>query len=134
MSTLGYAASMEIVPKETQFQETIDGYASGMTFLLSDIARECQSINKTPKAASRNARLLEAIQETFELIGGVPRMAIWADGEPGEFYKLLGKQIPGMVQQLNFNGPTQINIQPALPRSALDGPDQEDEACSVSGG
>lgn len=129
-------AGMELLPnpQETIFEETIEGYRSKMDFLLSDIAQECQQINKAPKQASRNTRLLEAIQETFELIGGVPRMAVWADNNAGDFYKLLGKQIPGMVQQLNFNGPTQINITPALARSPLDGPDQEDENGSPAGG
>lgn len=117
---------MEIVPKETQFEESVDGYVNNLLEFLSPAALECTAINRKPKQASRNTRLLDAIQETFEVIGGVPRMALWADGHPGDFYKLLGKQIPGMVQQLNFNGPTQINITPALARSPLDGEDQED--------
>jgi len=115
---------MDLVPKETQFQEILDDYHRDLMPFMSEAAMECFAINKAPKQKSRNARLLDALQETFELIGGVPRMALWADGHPGEFYKLFGKQIPGMVQQMNFNGPTQINIQPALPRSPLDGPDE----------
>lgn len=117
---------MDIVPKETQFEETIDSYTGNLLPFLSAAALECSSINRKPKRANRNTRLLDAIQETFEIIGGVPRMALWADMYPGDFYKLVGKQIPGMVQQLNFNGPTQINITPALARSPLDGNDQED--------
>lgn len=124
---------MDIVPKETQFDEQVDRYVSDLLPFLSEAALECTAINKKPKRASRNTRLLDAIQETFEVIGGVPRMALWADGNPGEFYKLLAKQIPGMVQQLNFNGPTQINIVPALPRSALDGPDTQDAIDSTPG-
>lgn len=116
---------MEIVPKDALFDETVEDYSKGVDHLLSDVAKECQAVNKIPKKRDRNQRLLDAIQETFEIIGGVPRMAIWADSDPGEFYKLYGKQIPGMVQQLNFNGPTQINIQPALPRSPLDGPEDD---------
>lgn len=118
---------MEIVPKETQFSETISEYTGKLDHLLSDVAKECHDANKVPGSKNRNQRLLDAFQETFEIIGGVPRMALWADVYPGEFYKLLGKQIPGMVQQLNFNGPTQINIQPALPRSPLDGPEDEEK-------
>lgn len=120
------------LPKENFFEETLEDYERKMGFLLSDVALECQDINKKPKKAARNTRLLDAIQETFELIGGVPRMAVWADKEPGEFYKLLGKQIPGMVQQLNFNGPTQINITPALARSPLDGDAEENPLSGAS--
>jgi hypothetical protein len=114
---------MDIVPKETRFDETIDGYAYSVGEMLSGVARDCRRLNRVPKKQDRS-RVLGAMLETFELIGGVPRMAMWADLYPGEFYKLFGKQIPGLVQQLNFNGPTQINIQPALPRSALDGPEE----------
>lgn len=115
---------MEIVPKETQFDETIETYAYGMGEMLSGVARDCRRLNKVPKER-QNSRVLNAMLETFELIGGVPRMAFWADMNPGEFYKLFGKQIPGLIQQLNFNGPVQINIQPALPPSPLDGETDE---------
>lgn len=125
---------MEIVPKETQFEETVDRYTEDLLDFLSPAAIECTAINRKPKRADRNTRLLDAIQETFEVIGGVPRMALWADTHPGDFYKLLGKQIPGMVQQLNFNGPTQINIQPALARSPLDGDDSQNSNNSPAGG
>lgn len=124
---------MEFLPKRTQFEERLDDTHSQLSDFLSEHAQECYIINRKPKEASRNARLLEAIQETFEIIGGVPRMALWADKHPGDFYKLLGRQIPGMVQQMNFNGPTQINITPALPRSPLDGPDQENTNGSAPG-
>lgn len=124
---------MDILPKENQFVETLETYERDLASWLSDIAQECQSINKKPSTRSRNARLLDALQETFELIGGVPRMAFEADKNPMEFYKLWGKQIPGVVQQMNFNGPTQINIQPALPRSPLDGDDSQNALGSDAG-
>jgi hypothetical protein len=114
---------MDKLPAETKFADTIDDYTGGLEHMLSDVAKECHSVNKLPKKQDRNQRLLDAFNETFEVIGGVARMSLWADSNPGEFYKLWGKQIPGMIQQLNFNGPTQINIQPALPRSPLDGPE-----------
>lgn len=125
---------MDIVPKETQFEETVDRYVGDLLPFLSEAAMECTAINRKPKNASRNARVMEAIQETFEIIGGVARLALVADAHPLEFYKTIwAKQIPGMVQQMNFNGPTQINITPALPRSPLDGDDQEDAATGGAG-
>jgi len=124
---------MDIVPKETQFEETVDKYVGDLLPFMSEAAMECTMINRKPKKASRNARVLEAFQETFEIIGGVARLALWADSHPGEYYKLWGKQIPGMVQQMNFNGPTQINITPALPRSPLDGDDTQDAISGDAG-
>ena len=38
--------------------------------------------------------VVNAFQAAFELIGGVPRLAIWADTNQTEFYKLYGKLIP----------------------------------------
>lgn len=34
----------------------------------------------------------EAIQMAFEAIGGVPRLAMWADRYPANFYKLYARQ------------------------------------------
>lgn len=118
---------MDIVPKENLFEETVEDYTRSVGIALSDVARMCQSVNKVPKEARRNTRLLDSIQVTFELMGGIPRLALWADANPGDFYKLMAKQIPGMVQQLNFNGPTQINITPSLPRSPLDAATESQE-------
>ena len=49
------------------------------------------------------ARLLEmkspgqAVKSVFELIGGVPRMALWADQNPTDFYRLFAKLIPSQI-------------------------------------
>lgn len=41
-----------------------------------------------------------AVMTAFEMIGGVNRMAEWADENPGEFYtKLFGKTITREVEQ-----------------------------------
>lgn len=117
---------MEKLPTKTpDFEETINDYGSNLEDLMSPISAECRRVNKIPKGEGKKARVLDAMLETFELIGGVPRMAIVADQFPMEFYKLFAKQIPGTMNQVNFNGPTQINIVPALPRSPLDGDDSE---------
>jgi hypothetical protein len=39
-----------------------------------------------PKAA-------EAFQTTFELMGGLPRMLLWADQHPASFYKLFARMV-----------------------------------------
>ena len=37
-------------------------------------------------------RAAEAFQTTFELMGGLPRMLLWADRNPGKFYQLFARQ------------------------------------------
>lgn len=50
------------------------------------------SLNKT--TASIKAALLEA----FDQRGGVPALLAWAEDEPTEFYKLVGRLVPTEVQ------------------------------------
>lgn len=51
---------------------------------------------KLPKAL-RGAKAAEAFQATFEIIGGVPRLAMWADKNPDKFYQLFGRMIPQTI-------------------------------------
>lgn len=46
----------------------------------------------------KSARAAEAFQHAFELIGGVPRLALWADRNPDKFYPLLARMIPQTIQ------------------------------------
>lgn len=41
----------------------------------------------------RTAKAAEAFQQAFEVIGGVPRLALWADQNPDKFYMLYGRMI-----------------------------------------
>jgi hypothetical protein len=38
--------------------------------------------------------VVNAFTNAFQMIGGVDRLALWADANPGEFYKLFGKLMP----------------------------------------
>jgi hypothetical protein len=44
--------------------------------------------------ALKTSRAAQAFQQAFELIGGVPRLALWADQNPSKFYTLFSKMIP----------------------------------------
>lgn len=116
---------MDTVPVDTkepepEFEQVVDRYAYEMGDYLTALARDCRRVNKVPKQ-KKSDRIQDALLQAFELIGGVPRLAIWADINPDKFYNLFGKQIPGLVQQqMNFNAPTQIIVQSAIPHSPLD--------------
>jgi len=56
------------------------------------------------------ADVVRAFSESFELIGGVPRLALWAHHNPSEFYKLYGKLLPSAtVIELGARVPNNIS-------------------------
>ena len=52
------------------------------------MAKDCASLVKAA----------DAFQSAFDLIGGVPRLALWADKNPSAFFALYSKLIPSTVQ------------------------------------
>ena len=68
-------------------------------------------------ADTKRARVVNAFQDAFELIGGTPRLAIWADENPTEFYRLYSKLMP-KEQHTETSGATVVRH--ILPRGALD--------------
>jgi hypothetical protein len=53
--------------------------------------------NRLPKPL-RGQKAANAFQHAFDLIGGVPRLALWADKNPSAFFALYSKLIPSTVQ------------------------------------
>lgn len=94
---------------------------------FEDLERQAQGIaNDYPKAPNRvvrrefdRKRVAEAFEDAFELIGGVSRLAIWANENPTEFFKLYGRMLPtGTSVDLNAKG--EITFKHVLPPSKLD--------------
>lgn len=52
--------------------------------------------HKLPKAL-RSAKASQAMQSAFEMIGGVPRLMLWADKNPDKFYQLYARMIPQTI-------------------------------------
>lgn len=46
----------------------------------------------------RGKKAADAFQQAFELIGGIPRLALWADKNPDAFFSLYSKMIPSSVK------------------------------------
>ncbi len=88
--------------------------------LLTNIAQSDGELSRVrvPRDVSRK-RLVQAFTDAFELIGGVPRLAHWADQHPGEFFKLMARLFPNVAQQQIEHG-GQVTVIHALPRSKLD--------------
>lgn len=66
-----------------------------------------------------HSRANNAVHDVYDLIGGVPRMAIWADENPGEFYAKIWARTIQTQQQTEHSG--EITIRTAVPRTAIDG-------------
>lgn len=64
--------------------------------LLSLLSRDM--LGEALPAALRTSKAAKAFEQAFELIGGVPRLALWADRNPSKFYAMFSKMIPATVQ------------------------------------
>jgi hypothetical protein len=62
--------------------------------------------------------VVNAFQEAFRMIGGVPRMALWANANPDKFYPLYSKLMPSTAITIGDNA--NVVIQHAIPPGALD--------------
>lgn len=60
------------------------------------------------------AQVIEAFHHSFELIGGVPRLALWADANPSDFFKLYGRLLPAS-STAELDGPQEVIVRHALP-------------------
>lgn len=91
--------------------------ASGLVTMFD---RALPAIPSQYQFSLRDRKFVEnAFNACFDLIGGVPRLALWADQNPGEFFKLYAKMMPE-VEKANQALNAQINITNHIPRSALD--------------
>lgn len=50
-----------------------------------------------PKRATKDT-IVEQFHETFQLMGGIPRLALWADQNPGAFFALYSKLLPAAIK------------------------------------
>ncbi len=68
---------------------------------------------KKSRTLSR-ADVIQTFQTAFEQIGGTPRLAVWADTNPSEFFKLYGRLLP-TSSTAELDGENEITIRHALP-------------------
>lgn len=125
---------MDIIPTDPNLKQfTSDEEFGQMGEVFKELADTGKSLTRLPQRQFSRRRVLEAIDEAFQLIGGVPRLAMWAHLNPTEFYKLWGKTIPA-ASQLEVMGNLTHIIRPALPRSPLDGEYEDAEASNSAAG
>lgn len=65
---------------------------------VEDTLRTLSTVPRLP-AFARTRNVKEQFQHAFELIGGIPRLAMWAHENPTQFYALYSKLIPQSINQ-----------------------------------
>jgi hypothetical protein len=55
----------------------------------------------------KDSKAAKAFQQAFDMIGGVPRLALWADQNPTKFYTLYSKLVPATAE---INERKEINV------------------------
>lgn len=72
------------------------------------------------ETVKRNSkRSLNIVHDVHDLIGGVPRMAIWAAENPTDFYTKIWNRTIQTNAAVEHSG--EITIRTAIPRTPLDG-------------
>jgi len=72
-----------------------------------------------PKGAFSRRQVVENMQAAFDLIGGTPRLAVWADDNQTDFYRMYAKLLPsGNSSALGESNKMEITMK--IARSALD--------------
>ena len=64
-------------------------------------------------------QVVNAFMNAFELIGGTPRLALWANDNPSDFYKLYARLLPSQASQA-LGESNELVIKHVLPRGPLD--------------
>lgn len=86
--------------------------------LLAILDKSLPALPPSHTFKMRDRRTVELVHHAvFELLGGVPAMALWASTNPTEFYKMYSRLLPPeKMAQTN----TQIVINSPLATNALD--------------
>lgn len=71
-----------------------------------------------PRELNRR-QVTTSFMDCFHLIGGVPRMAYWADTHPTEFYKLYARLLPSQATK-DVDDTSKRVIIHAVPKTDLD--------------
>jgi hypothetical protein len=91
------------------FPVVLDSLAEGKT--------KIPALTRNKDGFSRSD-VANAFQNAFVMIGGVSRLALWANKNPDKFYPLYSRLMPST--SINFGDNTQVIIEHAIPPGDLD--------------
>ena len=82
------------------------------------LARPSHRALRLPKGTPSREMVVSAFHQAFELVGGVPRLALWADANPSDFYKLYARLLP-TTAQVELDSTVNITVTTNVPVSQL---------------
>ena len=87
---------------------------------LAQLANSPGATVRIPRSPdTKRTRVINAFHDAFQLTGGTPRLALWADENPTEFYRLYAKLLPKQIET-EQNVDATLRIHHILPRGKLD--------------
>lgn len=105
---------MEVIPFENMEPMEDNSYLSERAIFARDKQIERQLTRK-----GKRETLLDKYRAAFDLIGGVPRLAIMADENPQDFMaQLIRLETASLAKKVDHSIRV---IQPSIPPTALDG-------------
>ena len=111
--------------EDTSLENTVVEFISGkhwddnMEKEFKALANKNGQTITLPREVSRK-RVAAAFGDAFELIGGVPRLALWANANETEFYKLFAKLLPSAASGDLDESKEEKVIRHILPHTDLD--------------
>lgn len=81
---------------QQQFYSAVMAQGSSGSESLDLLLRKGLYGTKTPQQL-KSQKAADAFQSAFDLIGGIPRLALWADKNPTAFFSLYSKLIPSSI-------------------------------------
>jgi hypothetical protein len=87
---------------------------------LATLAEKGTGRLRVPRSGDLNRKqVVSAFMNAFELIGGTPRLALWANDNPKDFYKLYARLLPSQASAA-LGESNELVVRHVLPRGALD--------------
>jgi hypothetical protein len=94
--------------------------------LKANDAQELARISDAPKNVLKFTRstkvtrqeVVNAFTNAFQMIGGIDRLALWADQNPSEFYRLYGKLLPPSNADI-LDGNREFIVRHILPKPQI---------------
>jgi hypothetical protein len=83
---------------------------------ISDAPKNVLNFTRSTKVTRQE--VVNAFTNAFQMIGGVDRLALWADQNPSEFYRLYGKLLPPSNADI-LDGNREFIVRHVLPRPQI---------------
>ena len=90
---------------------------------LREMSNEAGQLSVPKGPGVSRKQVVQAFQSAFEMVGGIQRLAIWANDHPTEFYKLYARLLPSQASEA-LGEKNEMTVVHVIPRGPLDRPNQ----------